>query len=177
MKSPAAFALLLRPGTTSFGLTTVGTFSVTTQGPGTVAFPALTSITGAGSFDGPATLSAPLLKTVTMFKIGNQSPAGGLNLPALTSADELDIVQSTITTLDLPALVSSHSMLIGGLGICTGGNSQLTTLHLPLLTTVAGITFGGDPVLPLCRAQALAAQISPPASVTYGCTLAAGPCP
>jgi hypothetical protein len=160
---------------------------------GAVSAANLASITGGMSLQKISGLSLPNLKTIGGIATLQGSTLATLDLPALTTIKAtLDLgstnctVQNTgLTALNLPSLVSLNSQgpaltLNGGAcvnpGFCCSGQcvGQVCSSN----GTDLAIRVYANPVLPQCRANALAAQLQCGNAVVPLCgPLATGPCP
>ncbi|MBI3200137.1 MAG: hypothetical protein HYZ29_01260 [Myxococcales bacterium] len=144
-------------------------------GAGDISLPGLLSIgceDGLASFETTGALIAPGLVTVK----------NGMQLRKLSSLSLSSLKQvgfgfwvhdTTLVSLDLPALTSATMTLGKGASCGVGTNSLLTKVNAP--NWKAGqVQFFGNPLFPQCRADALIAQVG---SGLVHCPLASGPCP
>lgn len=199
------FSLVKASGTLSFPLLSSigGDIKIQCTGAGqSVSLPVLTSLDGktvattidvAGSFYAPAVKSANLgivIRNVSNLDLSALQSVGPVGTAAPCGTDlagksawisTLDLDGSTITTLQLPALTSACALFGKPTSSCSSGNLSLTNVVAPNLTK-GGVQFFNNPLLPKCRADALAGQIANPvlfggSAVFEHCPLAAGPCP
>jgi hypothetical protein len=172
-----------------------GDVQVAGTGTGQVfSFPALMALDGklfgssislTGSFDAPLVATAKLglkienvssLNLSGLQSVGLADPAHPCGQTTTGWANPLELNGVTLTTVQLPALQSA-CLTLGQDGSCGSGNLSLTSIAAPNLF-LGGVEFYNNPSLPVCRADALAAQFANPVvpPVQY-CPLAAGPCP
>lgn len=111
----------------------------------------LETVEGSLTFGGQGSVSFPRLTTVSVSLVAD---AAELDLPVLTSANELDLAAPRLATLNAPALERLYTGL-------TVSGTVLTTLSLPSLTQVTYyVHVTNNPHLPTDQARALVAQLA-----------------
>jgi hypothetical protein len=165
-------------------LSTIGGDVTIDSSASSMTFPVLSSIGGNATIQVNGSFSAPALvrvngalsfQNVSSFDLTSLESVGAPDWQTALRFDGLGT-----TSVHFPSLTSA-CMFIGSPSLnCTGGNLAMLTIDAPQFTQ-GGVQFFNDPVLPMCRADALAAGIANP--VPYSapgfthCPLAAGPCP
>jgi hypothetical protein len=186
-------------GLTADSLLTVGG-DVTVKGTTAVSLPSLTAIPGTLAASQIPSFSAPHVASIGssaifwgcpvdsfFFPPGPQCDPGphglgSIDLTALVSVGgEFQIVATTLSELDLPALASA-SISLGSTAQTPGCSSEDEYSNTTLVSIVAPNWTSGslsvdDPVFPGCRAEALAMQVGKPLTVGGECPLATSPCP
>jgi hypothetical protein len=108
-----------------------------------VSFSALTSSNGSLEITNNASLNSINLASLTsclggIYILSNQNNLTSINLNALTVANIVTISSSSLTTLSLPALLSSAFNI---------SNTSLQTLMLPSLTSLMGFSVNSNSLL------------------------------
>lgn len=179
---PAAAA----PTITMNALTSVTQIALMDPGTPSVSLPNVTTI-GSGTISANS-LSAPALVTFgDPMALSTLAAVSTVDLSALKTVHNLTVKNTSLASLDLPALISgdivfgSHSCPMFGMTTCSA-DPQLLQVQAPSWTS--GSVFFGDSTFPACRAGALCAQlgINPAAASCWcspspPCSQATSPCP
>jgi hypothetical protein len=172
----------IAPTITMNALTSISHIEFIAPGSPSVSFPNLVSI-GYGVISA-SSFSAPKLVTFgDVMALSSLSSVSTIDLGALQTVHNLNVTETSLAELDLPALVSGnivfgsvHCPMSGVISPCSV-DPQLLQVKAP--QWASGSAFFGDSTFPTCRASAICMQLGQnPASGSCWCSplLPSPPC-